>query len=130
MRELMNKVGSMEYDGLLTDITPPEQTRGGVIARLSDDTEYKRGTIFARNTADQKLYILGTTITGQTFLPFGILCDNCVVSKDEDLNQVLYTAGCFHPDKVTVKDGYDITATDLDELRKRDIVFRLPHAAN
>jgi len=130
MRDLMNKVGSMEYDGLITDLTPPEQTRGGVIAKAATDATYKRGTIFARNTTDNKLYILGTTVSGQTFLPFGILCDDCVVTKDADLNQVLYTAGCFHPDKVAVKDGYDITATDLDELRKRDIVFRLPHAAN
>jgi len=128
MRDLKTKVGSMEYDGLITDLTPPEQTRGGLIARGA--AKYTRGTIFARNTTDNKLYILGTTVAGQTLLPFGILCDDCEVTAGADLNQVLYTAGCFHPDKVTVKDGYDITATDLDELRKRDIVFRLPHAAN
>ena len=128
MRDLNSKVGAMEYDGLITDLTPPEQTRGGVIARGA--AQFKRGTIFARSTTDNRLHVLGTTVAGQTLLPFGILCDDCTVTAGAELNQVFYTAGCFHPEKVIVRGGYNMNATDFDELRKRDIVFRLPHAAN
>jgi len=124
VRDLNKKVGEMEYDGLITDLNPPVQVRGGVLSKLSAEAPYKRGTILARNSADNKLYILGTT--GDTLTPHSILCDDCTVGTSADLNQPVYTAGCFHPDKVTVADGYTLTPADEDALRMRNIVFRLP----
>lgn len=32
-------------------------------------------------------------------------------------------AGCFNPDKLTVKDSYTMTEADKDALRMRDIVL-------
>jgi hypothetical protein len=128
MRELNRKVGDMEFDGLITDLNPPVEVRGGTISRLATAEKYERGTILAMNTDDDKLYILGTSATG-TFYPHSILCDDTDIGTAEDSSQAVYTAGCFHPEKVTVASGYTITAEDLDELRKRNIVFRLPHEA-
>lgn len=59
-----------------------------------------------------------------------ILCDDTDVGTAEDINAAVYTAGCFDPGKVTVKDGYTITETDKDELRMRDIVFKAVSEAN
>jgi len=124
MKDLNRKVGDMEYDGLITDLNPPVEVRGGVPAKMTAETEYKRGTILAINSVDNKLYILGTP--GTTFTPHSVLCDDCVVGADADLNQAVYTAGCFHPEKVTVASGYTVKVADEDALRMRNIVFRLP----
>ena len=129
MRDLNRKVGDMEFDGLITELNPPVQVMGGTLSKLSTATKYPRGTILARSSDDNKLYILGAT-DDDTLIPHSILCDDCEVGTDDDLNQAVYTAGCFHPGKVTVADGYTITETDLDNLRMRNIVFRLPHEAN
>ena len=42
-------------------------------------------------------------------------------SMDETV--AVYLAGCFNPDKLTVKDGYTMTEADKDALRMRDIVL-------
>jgi len=131
MKELNRKIGDMEYDGLITDLNPPVEVRGRVIAKQSSEKTFLRGTIFARSKADSKLYILGSTPdTGDTLTPDCILCDDSEIGTVNDLDTPVYTAGCFHPGKVTVADGYTISDADLDELRKRNIVFRMPHAAN
>jgi hypothetical protein len=129
MRDLNRKVGDKEYDGLITDLNPPIEVRGGTIAGLAAASVYKRGTILAKNTADNKLYILGSTVGTDVLIPHSVLCDDCDVGASVDSNQAVYTAGCFHTEKVTALTGYTISETDYDELRKRNIVFRLPHEA-
>ena len=42
-------------------------------------------------------------------------------STDETV--AVYLAGCFNPDKLTVKDSYTMTEADKDALRMRDIVL-------
>ena len=59
-----------------------------------------------------------------------ILCDDTTVGTTEDLAVAVYTAGCFDPDKVIVKEGYTITEADKDELHKRNIVFKAAFDAN
>jgi len=124
--ELNRKIGDMEFDGLITDLDPPVQVRGGTIAKLDTGAKYARGTILAVSEGDNKLRILGSPDAGT---PHSILCDCCEVGTVADSDQAVYTAGCFHPGKVAVADGYTITEKDLDDLRMRNIVFRQPHEA-
>ena len=59
MKELGRKLGDMEYDGLITDLTPKPQVRGGTIAKLTTTTVYKRGTLLSKSAKDGLLHILG-----------------------------------------------------------------------
>jgi len=129
---LNRKVGEMDYDGLISDLTPPVEVRGRTIAGQATETTYKRGTIFARGQGNKKLYILGSAATTEsgTLLQDCILCDDITVGASEDVNVAAYTAGCFNPDKTTVQDGYTVTTADKDELRKRNIAFKATFDAN
>jgi len=125
MAELLNrKVGDMNYDGLISDLNPPVEVRGRTIAHGDAEATYKRGTVFAVSENDEKIYPLGTEIDDDSLTPDCILIDDTVVGTSEDVIATVYTAGCFDSGKVTVKEGYTITAADLDELRKRNIVFK------
>lgn len=123
---LSRKVGEMEYDGLIADVTPQVEVRGKTIAALAKETELKRGTVFGRN-ADGKLVVLGTS--GATLTADCILCDDITVGTDDAIATV-YTAGCFNTNKITVVDGYAMTEEDYDNLRKYNIVFKAASAAN
>lgn len=128
MKELSKKVGEMDFDGLITATVPPIQVRGGTIAAPGSATTYKRGTIFAKSTTDNKLYILGFTGSG-TMTPDCILCDDTGLDG-ADAAVAVYTAGCFDPNKVTVADSYTVTEADKDKLRERGIVFKAASSAN
>ena len=43
-------------------------------------------------------------------------------SMDETV--AVYLAGCFNPDKLTVKDSYTMTEADKDALREGGIFFK------
>ena len=137
MRELGRKLGDMEYDGLITDLTPKPQVRGGTIAKLTTATLYKRGTLLAKSSIIGKLVILGTeaapakeaaegqpAVPAETLIPDCILCDDTEVGTTEDVKVATYTAGCFDPGKVTTAKDYTITEGDKDNLRMRNIVFK------
>jgi hypothetical protein len=121
MTELSKKIGQMDFDGLRTDLVPPVQARGGVIAGGEQAASYTRGTVLGKAEGSAKLAVLGS-VEGLT--PDCILCDDVQVEAGTDTAISVYTAGCFDPDKVTVADGYTMTDSDLDELRKRGIVFK------
>jgi hypothetical protein len=130
MTDNSRKVTAKEYDGLITDVNPPVQVHGRTIARQTTARTYKRGTVFARSQNNQMLYILGTTAAaGDTLVPDCVLCDDTAAAANADNAAAVYTAGCFDPDKVTAAAGYTITEGDLDELRKRGIVFKAAHVA-
>ena len=125
MKDLNRKIGDMEFDGLITAIVPPTQVRAGALAKLASGTAvFKRGMLLSKNAAG-KLVPLGTASS----TPHSVLCDDTNIGADNDVNVAVYTAGCFHPGKVTMLASYTLTDGDLDELRKRDIVFKKPHAA-
>lgn len=131
MKELGRKLGDMEYDGLITDLTPKPQVRGGTIAKLTTTTVYKRGTLLSKSVKDGLLHILGEAPpapasgeTADTYTPDCILCDDTEVGTTEDVKVATYTAGCFDPGKVTVAKDYTITEGDKDNLRMRNIVFK------
>ena len=125
---LSRKVGEMEYDGLIADVTPKVQVRGKTIRKLSAETVLKRGTVLGVSATDKKLVVLGTD--GETATADCILCDDITVGKDEDVIATVYTAGCFNTNKITVAEGYTMTDEDYNNLRKYDIVFKAASAAN
>ena len=118
MKELRQKLGSMEYDGLITGLNPPTRVDGGTIAKLAAPATLKRGTLLGK--ADSGLL----SIYDGTGTPDCILCDDTEVGTAEDVPVDVYVAGCFDPEKVTVGDGYTITQADKDKLRTYSIVFK------
>ena len=117
-KELRQKLGSMEYDGLITGLNPPTRVDGGTIAKLAAPATLKRGTLLGK--ADSGLL----SIYDGTGTPDCILCDDTEVGTAEDVPGDVYVAGCFDPEKVTVGDGYTITQADKDKLRTYSIVFK------
>ena len=59
-RILSRKIDSMEYDGLISGLTPAVTVKGGTLRALSAAATYKRGTVLAKSSVDGKLVILGT----------------------------------------------------------------------
>ena len=117
-KELRQKLGSMEYDGLITGLNPPVRVDGGTIAKLAAPATLQRGTLLGK--ADSGLL----SIYDGTGTPDCILCDDTEVGTAEDVPVDVYVAGCFDPEKVTVGDGYTITQADKDKLRTYSIVFK------
>lgn len=117
-KELHQKLGSMEYDGLITGLNPPARVDGGTIAKLTAPAVLKRGTLLGK--ADSGLL----SIYDGTGTPDCILCDDTEVGAAEDAPVDIYVAGCFDPEKVTVAEGYTITQADKDKLRTYSIVFK------
>lgn len=131
MINLSEKLGEMTFDGLITDIKPAPEVRGGVIRKLSAAATLKRGTILAKSSGDGKLVVLGTAaVSNETLTPDCILCDDIEVGTAADEKVAVYTAGCFDIGKVTVSASYTITEGDKDNLRMRGIVFNAAAAAN
>lgn len=121
MKNLSRKVEEVTYDGLITDLTPAAEVRGGIIKGISGGAVLKRGTLLARSTADNTLSVYNGA--SDTTKPYGILCDDTTVGA-ENLECAVYTAGCFDADKVILKDGYTLKASDIDEMRMRNIVLK------
>jgi len=126
MTSISRKVGEMEFDGLITNNIPPVQVQGGTIAAVDTATTYKRGTLLAKSSDDNKLYILGTA---GTLTPDCVLCDDIEVGSD-DVTVVVYTAGCFDLNKIITADAYNISEKDKDKLRERGIVFKTASTNN
>ena len=123
MAELSRKLGDMEYDALIIGDIPHRQVGCGTIRATEAETTFRRGTILAKSSKDNKLVILGTEpAEGETLTPDCILCDDITVKSDT--TTAVYTAGCFNDNKVITAEGYAITAEDADALRKYDIVLR------
>jgi hypothetical protein len=60
-KTLSRKIGEMEYDKLIAGLTPPVHVNSGTIRKLATAADYKRGTVLAKSSRDNKLVILGTT---------------------------------------------------------------------
>lgn len=117
-KELRQKLGSMEYDGLITGLNPPARVTGGTVARLEAPAVLKRGTLLGKS--DTGLL----SVYDGTGTPDCILCDDTEVGTDEDVPVDVYAAGCFDPEKVTAAEGCTITPADRDKLRTYSIIFK------
>ena len=123
MRELVNKVGTLEQDNLIAKMYPPAEVTGVTIKAVEEATVYKRGTVMAQSSEDGKLVILGSDVVGdETLNAAYILCDDVVVD-DSDVKTVAYRSGCFSTDALKVKEDYSLTQKDRDDLRKYGIVL-------
>lgn len=124
---LSRVVDTMTYDGLISGLTPDVKVGAGTIRKLAEAGTLVRGTILAKSSGsagDGKLVILGTTAaSNETLTADCILADDVEVGTSADVNAAVYEMGCFDPEKVTVADGYTITAADLDALRTHGIYF-------
>ena len=109
MKMLSQKVAEVSYDGLITDLFPAVEVRGGVIKATGSETVLKRGTLLGRTVADGTL---------------AVFAGSSDTVNAENIECAVYTAGCFDEDKITVKDSYKLTSADKDELRMRNIVFK------
>lgn len=119
---LNEKLGEVEYDGLIVGLNPKKRVGPGVIAKGAAETTYVRGTVFAKSAKDGKLYILGSTAaSGDTLTADCILTDEVTVPATGDATTTVYLAGCFNPDKLVVKDEYTMTEADKSALRMNGI---------
>lgn len=119
MKDLNQKLGGMEYDGLITGLNPPPRVDGGTIARQAAPAVLKRGTLLGRAADTGLLSVYDGATT-----PDCVLCDDTEIGTAEDVPVAVYTAGCFDPEKVTVAEGYTITQADRDKLRTYSIIFK------
>ncbi len=129
----MALLGKTEYDGLITGNIPTLMVGAAVIRKLAEGAEavtYTRGTILAKSSTDAKLVILGTEAAeGEELEPYCILCDDTILTADDDVTTTAYMSGCFNQEKTAVNSGYILTEKDLDTLRKYGIVFKNAAAA-
>ena len=107
---LSEKLGEVEYDGLIAGVNPKKRVGPGVIAGPEAETTFVRGTVFAKSAKDGKLHILGTEASGgDTLTADCILIEDVTMKASMDETVAVYLAGCFNPDKLTVKDSYTMT---------------------
>ena len=127
MINLSEKLGEMTFDGLITDIKPAPEVRGGVIRKLSAAATLKRGTILAKSSGtagDGKLVILGSTATtNETLTANCILAEDVEVGTTADVTVLAYRTGHFARNKLAVASVYTLKATDEEELRKAGILL-------
>ena len=74
---LSEKLGEVEYDGLIAGVNPKKRVGPGVIAGPEAETTFVRGTVFAKSAKDGKLHILGTEASGGD-----TLTADCILIED------------------------------------------------
>lgn len=124
-KRLDENLGSVGYDGLIVANEPVADV---FTVTIRKEATYKRGTVMALSAsgtaADGKLVILGTTAA-----PNEVLTANCILAEDVEVGTaagvtaLAYRTGHFARNKLIVKDGYTLKATDEEELRKAGILL-------
>lgn len=125
-KELVNVVGTTTQDNLIAHIDPPVYTTGINLKAGSGSVE--RGTILTRDGKTAYYVVYGDVETvGSVATPVGspsiILADPVELQASAPTPGVGYRAGCFNINAVKVKDGYELSQDDVDELRKNDIIL-------
>jgi hypothetical protein len=114
---LNNKIGEMSYDNLITDLNPPVEVRGRVIAHFSSEMTYPRGTIFARSALNNKLYPLGSTAGTDDTLNEAALNSLIRVGRVSSVNEINRTARVSFSDKPGVS-GSSLISAPLAVLKR------------
>ena len=115
MTEQLNKaIAEVKLDDL---VYATHETSACHVTIASGQGQLKRGTALALN-ADGKCVILGTDAATA----------NCILAKDVDATDAdtvapAYREGHFNIDALIVKESYEITASDKEELRKLGIIL-------
>ena len=114
-KNLVNKVGECGQDNLIARLYPKALTTAVKIAAGAG--VLKRGTVLsAKGDGTYEVMKSGGT-------PAYILATDVDASGVEPVAAAVYRSGNFNPNAVIVAEGYAMTATDKDTLRKYDIVF-------
>lgn len=121
---LNRKIITAEPDDLVVGTTPPLRIGSAVVRKGAAAVSLKRGTVMAKSSVDAKLVVLGSAAADkETLEAYGILTDNIEVGTDEDYTAEIYIGGKFNSNKISVADGYTMSETDKDTLRKYGIEF-------
>ena len=104
-------------DGLVYGLNPATQAFMVTIKALGAPATLPRGTVLAVD-ADNKMVVLGSG-TGTANC---ILCDDTEVGTS-DVKATAYLSGHFAIEKLTVADGYTLTAADKAALRDVGILL-------
>lgn len=131
MTKLNENVGSVEYDELINSAEPKADVFNVTLRAQAAETILKRGTVLALSDADNKVVVLGTS--AKTFgegasTKTENLTANCILSDDvtvgtKDCIVVAYRTGHFNRNKLIVAEGYTLTHSDEEELRKVGILL-------
>lgn len=128
-RNLVNKVGESSQDNLIAGLFPRALTMGVKVA--AGEGMLKRGSLLSVKE-DGTYVICGKKVTtgegdsAKTTTygsPSAVLTVDADASSDTAVAAVAYRCGNFNPHAVIAAEGYTLTTTDKDNLRKYDIVF-------
>ena len=115
--DLLRKVGSIGQDNLFAKLFPPAETFGVTIK--AGEGELARGTVLVMGD-DGTYTVLNTETTGKANC---VLADPVDASGDSAVTGVAYRTGHFNTRALIVADGYTMTVTDKEELRKGGILL-------
>ena len=114
---LLRKLGSIGQDNLFAKLFPPAETFGVTIK--AGEGELARGTVLVMGD-DGTYTVLNTETTGKANC---VLADPVDASGDSAVTGVAYRTGHFNTRALIVADGYTMTVTDKEELRKGGILL-------
>ena len=115
--DLLRKVGSIGQDNLFAKLFPPAETFG--VTLTAGEGELARGTVLVMGD-DGTYTVLNTETTGKANC---VLADPVDASGDSAVTGVAYRTGHFNTRALIVADGYTMTVTDKEELRKGGILL-------
>ena len=128
-KRLDENIGAVEYDGLIASNVPVADVFSVTIRKETTAAAVlKRGTVLALSgsgtAADGCMVILGTTAASNEVLSANcVLADDVEVGTGANVTALAYRTGHFARNKLIVKNGYTMTATDEEELRKGGILL-------
>ena len=127
-KRLDENLGAVDYDGLIVSNTPVADVFSVTIRKeASASTILKRGTVLALSggsAGDGVMVILGTTaVSNETLTANCVLTDDVEVGTSTNVNALAYRTGHFARNKLIVKTGYTMKASDEEELRKGGILL-------
>ncbi len=127
-KKLNETIGSVDFDGLIVSNEPVADVFNVTIRKGAAAQTLKRGTVLALSAsgtaADGAVAILGTAAASDEVLTANcVLADDVEVGTDANVNAIAYRTGHFARNKLIVKDGYTMTASDEEELRKGGILL-------
>lgn len=114
-KNLVRKVGECGQDNLIAGVFPPAMTTAVKISAGAG--VLKRGTVLsAKDDGTYEAMASGGS-------PAYILVSDVDASDAEPVTAVVYRSGNFNTNAIIVADGYALSATDKDTLRKYDIIL-------
>ena len=114
-KNLVRKVGECGQDNLIAGVFPPAMTTAVKITAGAG--MLKRGTVLsAKDDGTYEAMASGGS-------PADILVSDVDASDADPVTAVVYRSGNFNTNAIIVADGYALSATDKDTLRKYDIIL-------